>query len=222
MVIDVEYLTAESTCSTAEAEALLKELARNGVLVSSTTRRCGQCNGAIDEATMESGLCPICDTSLEEVPPLTKAVYCRQGARSRDVQWVVTIHGMNTLGQWQQEFSWELSQVYGYSVPVAIYKYGRVFISPLLQDRQWTYRNQLIAELQRLRQKRAEQNRVGPPDIICHSFGTWLLAQALLEDESLVVGRVILTGSLGTSRLRLEGTHRCTPRRGRALSQRRA
>jgi hypothetical protein len=196
VVIEVDDLTAESTYSAAEAEALLKELARKDVLITSTTHRCGHCDEAIDEDTMEIGRCPICDTSLEEVPPVTKTVYSRPGPRSRDVQWVVTIHGMNTHGRWQQEFSWELSQVYGYSVPVAIYKYGRIFISPLLQYRQWTYRDQLVVELQRLRQKRAEQSRVGPPDVICHSFGTGLLAQALLKDESLVVGRVILTGSL--------------------------
>ncbi|HYN82314.1 MAG TPA: hypothetical protein VES88_12490 [Gemmatimonadaceae bacterium] len=194
--IDAEDLTAETTASTVEAEALLKELAKIHVLVERTTLVCGQCKEPINEDTKRIGRCSTCETSFDEVSPVLKTVYYRSGSRSRDVQWVVTIHGMNTRGGWQQEFAWQLAQVYGYSVPVAVYKYGRIAVSPLLQFRQWKYRDRLIAELRRLQRKRADHMRTGPPDVIAHSFGTWLLAQALLKDENLVVGRIILTGSI--------------------------
>jgi len=53
-----------------------------------------------------------------------------------------------------------------------------------------------VARIQNLKGDTEDNGFVGPPDVIAHSLGTWLIGHALQWNPSLVVGRVILTGSI--------------------------
>jgi hypothetical protein len=128
--------------------------------------------------------------------PATHAYYRYDAPQSRDVRWMIALHGMNTAGPWQEEFMWHVSRAYGYAIPVAIYKYGIVRPGVILKFRQRTLMNRLIARMRTLSKEAERSGCPGPPDIIAHSFGTWLLGHALESDESIRVGRVVLLGCI--------------------------
>ena len=120
----------------------------------------------------------------------------------RSVDWVVAIHGMNTSGAWQEAFSWRFSTTWGRSVPVAVYKYGFVVVGVVLAWRRRKFQRELRTKLAALRDEARAQGFLGNPDVIAHSFGTWLFGH-LLEDElrrndsdRLQFGRVILAGCI--------------------------
>lgn len=120
----------------------------------------------------------------------------------RSVDWVVAIHGMNTSGAWQEAFSWKLSTTWGRSVPVAVYKYGFVVVGVVLAWRRRKFQRELRTKLAALRDEARAQGFLGNPDVIAHSFGTWLFGH-LLEDElkrneadRLQFGRLILAGCI--------------------------
>ena len=122
--------------------------------------------------------------------------YFTKGVATRDVRWVLALHGMNTRGAWQENFNLMLSRAYGYSVPVAIYKYGMVRPGVILRFRQRALTQQLIERIKRLSGESAGSGFGGVPDVIAHSFGTWLLGHALKSDKRLSVGRIILVGCI--------------------------
>jgi hypothetical protein len=128
--------------------------------------------------------------------PLPVKVFVHDAPETRDVRWMLALHGMNTNGAWQEDFSWLLSRIYLRSVPVAIYKYGIVRPGAVLKFRQRTLVRRLNERIRRLSQETTHSGFGGVPDVIAHSFGTWLLGHALMEDETLRVGRVILTGCI--------------------------
>lgn len=177
------------------ARAFLDRLAAEGYLQADEELACRQCPDPVSPEEASEKL-HRCGFSFEHEGPESRRIYFRRGLRSRDPRWLVTVHGMNTRGAWQEEFTWKLAQVYGYAVPVDTYKYGLVLLTPLLLPRQELYAK-LLAE--RLRARRREMAAAGygdRPDVICHSFGTWLLARALELDSELRLGRVVLTGSV--------------------------
>jgi serine/threonine-protein kinase len=103
---------------------------------------------------------------------------------------------MNTVGAWQEAFNWLLSRIFKHSVPVAIYKYGVVRPGAVLKFRQRRLIWGLNARIRRLSGETQKSGFGGVPDVIAHSFGTWLLGHALQADPDLRVGRVILTGCI--------------------------
>ncbi|MFL6245033.1 MAG: hypothetical protein ACJ74H_03340 [Thermoanaerobaculia bacterium] len=129
-------------------------------------------------------------------------VYVRKIAQSRVVDWVVALHGMNTTGAWQETFSWLLGTTWGRSVPVAIYKYGIVIAGVILFWRRNKLREQLRRKLDVLAHEARARGFNGNPDVVAHSFGTWLFGHLLqLElqrpaEERLTFGRVILAGCI--------------------------
>jgi hypothetical protein len=122
--------------------------------------------------------------------------YSRKGTATRDVRWVLALHGMNTRGPWQEDFTWMLSRGYGYSVPVAIYKYGVVRPGAILRFRQRQLTRGLLQKIKRLSGESSGSGFGGVPDVIAHSFGTWLIGHALKSDRTLRVGRMILVGCI--------------------------
>lgn len=130
-----------------------------------------------------------------------RTVYVRHLAATRDVDWVVMVHGMNTRGAWQEEFSWYMATTYGRSVPVSIYKYGMIVAGVILFWRRRKLKEGLRDRLLTLSNQAKRQGFTGPPDLIAHSFGTWLVGHILLEEArhpqpELKFGRIILTGSI--------------------------
>jgi hypothetical protein len=129
---------------------------------------------------------------------IEETIYVRDLAPTRVVDWVIAIHGMNTTGAWQESFSWNLSTTWGRSVPVAIYKYGIIIAGVVMAWRRGKLRASLREKLAVLRDEAEKRGFNGKPDLIAHSFGTWLFGR-LLEREltranPLTFGRVILTG----------------------------
>lgn len=192
-------------CEDDVAERALVLLAQADLLRSETHQVCAVCAKKLSERELEERACPNGHT-LERAATKTLTLYFRVGKQGRDVRWVIAIHGMNTRGPWQEELSWLLAQAYGYAVPVFIHKYGHIVVSPLLMLRQRTHRKRLLAALRNRVEELRGTKFDSPPDIVAHSFGTWLLADALREDrdraaidrayQPLRVGRVILTGSI--------------------------
>lgn len=131
-----------------------------------------------------------------------ETVYVRKLAADRVVDWVVALHGMNTSGAWQESFSWLLGTTWGRAVPIAIYKYGIVIAGVILFWRRNKLREQLRKKLAVLASEARARGYNGNPDVIAHSFGTWLFGQLLRRElkrpaeERLTFGRVILTGSI--------------------------
>lgn len=158
--------------------------------------------------------CPACDTALSDSEAQgEQCAYCgenfaeQNGVRGEEwfvcsrpvgrlVKWLLSLHGMNTLGPWQEDFNWLVSRSYGYSVPVAIYKYGMIRPGAFIKFRQQHLKRQVTNQASRLSGEAEGRGFGGKPDVIAHSLGTWLLGHALLDDPKLKVGRVILLGSI--------------------------
>lgn len=153
----------------------------------------------LTEEQASQDTCPHCDCAFEadlHARPEAEAVFVRKAPDTRDVRWILALHGMNTVGAWQEGFNWLLSNIFKHSVPVAIYKYGVVRPGAVLKFRQRELMRGLGARIRRLSDETEKSRFGGVPDVIAHSFGTWLLGHALQADSDLRVGRVILTGCI--------------------------
>ena len=193
-----EQLAAEAHAKPQDAKGLLDTLVSAGALKMEVRYYCA-CEHQVSKPDIASGVCPNCNRAFQDLGPgipEPKDIYIRKGIPTRDVQWVLALHGMNTTGAWQEEFAWLISKTYGYSVPVAVYKYGVVRPGAILRFRQHALMCQLIKRIKRLSRETDKVGFGGRPDVIAHSFGTWLLGHALQSDPCLRVGRVILAGCI--------------------------
>lgn len=182
-----------------KAESLLDQLVVDGWFQLEERTRCVGCGREITE--IADGRCSECDRDFAEIgQPEVEKVYTRN-LFNRSVDWVIAIHGMNTRGAWQESFGWMIACTWGKAVPVLVYKYGWIITGVLLSFRR---RSLLRALRLRLEESGREAHNLGysqPPDLIAHSFGTWLIGHLLLEevgkepkDQKLRFGRAILTG----------------------------
>lgn len=158
------------------------------------------CKRIIEADAVANRHCPFCDTNFRETgDDPTKTVFYRTNAElSRSVPWLIAVHGFNTRGPWQEEFSWRVANRFKYHAPVLIYKYGLVRVGVL-----FTWRHRILARGLGFRIRKAielaKKNQIGePPDIIIHSFGSQLFRELLELDEfsDLRFGRVIAVGSV--------------------------
>lgn len=195
--ISREELLGRGNFTGPQLDSLLDELVSLGWLKRRERTLCPCCHKALSEPLPDDGLCPHCGQAFVDCgEPATEALYFRHEPSPRIVDWVLSLHGMNTLGAWQEKLNWLVARTYGRAVPVVVYKYGMVRPGVLFRFRHRQLRRQ-VAE--RLRSLSAEAESAGyrpEPDVIAHSFGTLLLARALEADETLRVGRVILAGSI--------------------------
>lgn len=144
--------------------------------------------------------CPYCRTDFQQegVAVTEEDFYRINGEVSRDIRWMIVVHGMNSRAKWQEEFSWQISNRLRYSAPVLIYKYGWITVDVLVR---WLHRRHAKQLGERIKIAIDQANASGrpqEPDIIAHSFGTLLLS-LVLEDQrfnELRFGRVILAGSI--------------------------
>jgi hypothetical protein len=183
----------------AEVRVVLDGLVASEYLQVVQSRRCVDCQVELNDDDIARQECA-CGATLHDAAAIQETrVYIRDAPLLRDIRWAVAVHGMNTPGSWQQDFSWRLAQMYGYSIPVAIYKYGNIKLSPFLPHRQKAHRDRLLRYLRGVRDEMRGGRYGERPDVIAHSFGTWLIAEALRVDtgaDALKLGRVILTGSI--------------------------
>jgi len=187
----------------AAATELLERVAADGWLEPTRRQRCPNCEEELSADEAAQPQCPHCGDAYSEHGGVSvETVYVRALGPDRDVDWVVAIHGMNTTGAWQETFSWHLGTTWGQSVPVAIYKYGIIIAGVIMAWRRCLLRDNLREKLVALRDEAHAKGFEGRPDVIAHSFGTWLLGHLLREElkrkpsEQLKFGRIILTGCI--------------------------
>lgn len=184
-------------------EVLLERLVADGWLRREQRFICPNCDAVLTAAQATDAVCPQCGEAYAQHGEVRKeTIYVRNLAPLRVVDWVVAIHGMNTAGAWQEAFSWHLATTWGRSVPVEVFKYGIVVPGVIMPWRRVTLRTKLREKLVTLRDEARKQGFAGNPDVVAHSFGTWLFGH-LLEEElrqppgmQLKFGRVILAGCI--------------------------
>lgn len=183
------------------AVELLDQVAADGWLDRKQRRSCPKCSYELNREEADQVTCPNCGEAYIQYGGVsTETVYVRNLAPGRIVDWVVAIHGMNTSGAWQEAFSWYLGTTWGRSVPVAVYKYGIIIAGVIMAWRRRTLEGNLRDKLAALRAEACAQGFSGKPDVIAHSFGTWLFGHLLKHEltrdaeERLRFGRIILTG----------------------------
>jgi hypothetical protein len=183
-----------------EADRLLSRLANDGWLVRTERYKCQVCGiaSSVDEISWPE--CPNCQTVLDQSAPPKEIVFVHEVPQARSVDWVVAVHGMNTSGAWQEAFSWKIGTTWGRSVPVAVYKYGIVIAGVVLWWRRKKLQRDLREKIATLRNEAVKQGFDGRPDLIAHSFGTWLVGHMLRDElkttDPLRFGRLILAGCI--------------------------
>lgn len=184
-----------------KAIELLDRVGSDGWLERTQRQRCPKCDFELNEEQAVETACPECNEPyVQHGGVITETIYVRHLAPNRDVDWVVAIHGMNTTGAWQEVFSWQLATTWGRSVPVAVYKYGIIVAGVIMAWRRSKLQRDLRAKLATLSDEAQAQGFHGKPDVIAHSFGTWLFGHLLqneltrLPEKQLRFGRIILTG----------------------------
>jgi hypothetical protein len=127
-----------------------------------------------------------------------RKLYRSSTAISRSVPWLIAIHGFNTRGPWQEDFSWRIAHRFKYHAPVLIYKYGLVSFGVLFRWRHAMLARDLIERIRNAVAYARENQIDEPPDIVIHSFGSQLfrLVLEMPESSDLRFGRVIAVGSV--------------------------
>ena len=195
-----EFIQDLTEYSEAEALKLLSAAVDMGYLEKEVKYFCPfkECEHVLTKDQTRGRSCPHCQRffcdSDEEIR--SDLYFIRHGPSTRIVRWFLALHGMNTRGTWQEEFTWRISTTFKRSIPVAIYKYGIVRPGAIVKWRQKKLMKRMIEKLKYFSSETTGEGFGGKPDIIAHSFGTWLLGHALKKDKSLKVGRVILTGCI--------------------------
>ncbi|WP_419963771.1 hypothetical protein [Pantoea vagans] len=179
-------------------------LAKLVVLGSATEFMAYTCPMRGCQKTLRSGVdpvaCPFCRvTFIEEgVTPTTEHFFRLTAESSRDIRWMVVIHGMNSRAPWQEAFSWEIANLLKYSAPVLIYKYGWATYEVLFPGIHRRMAKSLGRRIRIASGRARAANLPDCPDVIAHSFGTRLFSLVLEDPEfaDLRFGRVITAGSI--------------------------
>jgi len=196
------FAQAVGTADVKALQVFFDEIVASGEAKRLEAFRCPmhECNRVLSPAGAPYSTCPYCHADYQEegVEVAVEHFYRLIGETSRDLRWMIVIHGMNSRAAWQEEFSWQIANRLRYSAPVLIYKYGWATVDVLVK---WQHRRLATRLGERIRiaiQQATESERPGIPDIIAHSFGTRLFS-LILEDpafQDLQFGRVITAGSI--------------------------
>jgi hypothetical protein len=180
----------------------LDQAVKSGVAKKFKVSRCPvpACVSVLGTSDMAFTSCPYCQTDFQQegVEVTEEDFYKLIGEMSRDIRWMIVVHGMNSRAQWQEEFSWQIANRLRYSAPILIYKYGWITIDVLVRWLHRRHAKQLGDRIKIAIDQAAASGRPHEPDIIVHSFGTLLLS-LILEDQrfdDLRFGRVVLAGSI--------------------------
>ena len=178
-------------------EPFLERLASESFLERVIEATCVRCGNLISQENITTGECLFCDADLSEDDAVnSKTLYRLTRPRNRDSGWIVATHGMSSYGPWQEELQWLIDGIFPVTLPFRNFKYGNTRFAPFspwgqsrklreFRHRWHLYNSDLPAHLAGV-----------TPDIIAHSFGTWLIGHLLLDDPSVRVGYVITLGSI--------------------------
>lgn len=158
------------------------------------------CRQPLDLGMVESGECPSCHFAFGEEgeEPVPSVRYRIIGEVSRDIRWMIVVHGMNTRGPWQEDLSWLIANKLKYAAPVLIHKYGWATIDVLVSPLHRHLARLLGDRIRRATEYARARGLTAAPDILVHSFGSRLFSLVLLNREfaDLRFGRVITAGSI--------------------------
>jgi hypothetical protein len=142
------------------------------------------------------------DPEFPDEDPGSVPRFVWKGEPKRRLGWLLLVHGMNTNGRWQEYLAFDVGLWQGLAVPTFVHKYGWIVLGVLLPWRRRKLMGELRERLVALSAEAKAQNLPSRPDVVAHSFGTWMLGHLLLEalhstdGPRVEVGRVILTGSV--------------------------
>lgn len=184
-----------------ELVVFFDDLVASGAVQKIETFRCPCCDHVFAAGSVKPITdCPGCHINyLEEGEEAIRELFYRfPGEKSRDIRWMIVIHGMNSRAPWQEEFSWQIANRQRYSAPVLIYKYGWATIEVLLKPLHRRLARQLGMRIRIAIDQAKQSQHPSMPDIIAHSFGTRLFSLVLEDPEfdDLKFGRVITAGSI--------------------------
>lgn len=173
----------------------LSVLAERGLLTQSAGWICEACEA---ENYADSGICHECDSSRSATSAAITLFFRPPKAPGRDIVALFLVHGMATVGTWQQNLSWTVQLAYGYSIPVFIFKFGWDMLSPLARRSQQRRTHQLGDAVRRAQHDLRVHGFQARCDVVSHSFGTLLVASLLKDQafEDIALGRIVLTGSI--------------------------
>lgn len=158
------------------------------------------CGQLISKAQFADGQCPHCQIDFAEFGevPIPVHRYRIVGETSRDVHWMIVIHGMNSRAPWQEELSWRIANKFHYRAPVLIYKYGWATIDVLAPQIHEALAKELGRKIRKALDFAQASGITDVPDLLAHSFGTHLFTLVLRDPEfdDLRFGRVITVGSI--------------------------
>ncbi|WP_416370039.1 hypothetical protein [Tritonibacter mobilis] len=207
-VLDPRLITKEASyqVSTEEVITLLDELLTGEVIFSKDVQVCASepCiatggSTPLTDAELEASRCYVCDQDFVDAgEPLVQRHYLTRSPTSRDIRWMIVVHGFNTRGPWQEELSWSISNKLAYAAPVLIYKYGFERLGIFFRFRHKKLVKRLGSEISAAIENSNSSGRTEPPDVIVHSFGSLLFSKLLLSEDflNLKFGRVICVGSV--------------------------
>jgi pimeloyl-ACP methyl ester carboxylesterase len=187
--------------STEEAERIAEALATDAVFERHEALVCTSeaCGVTLSKESLDDRTCRTCGADLDEYQPRVEVRYVLERLRSRDVGWVIALHGIRTLGPWQEQLQWLIDRQFRRTVPFRNWKYGRLLVGALIPALQRRLVRRFLAEVNEAQNELhgvLQSRAAPPPDVIAHSFGTWIVAHALEADPSLRLGKLILVGSI--------------------------
>jgi pimeloyl-ACP methyl ester carboxylesterase len=97
-------------------------------------------------------------------------------------------------GEMEDNLRCSMRQMFGSPVPVVVHRYGVARSGSLFRPCQRAATRRLAARLHELSD--ASELQSEPLDVIAHSFGAWLVGQALRQNPDIRVGRIIMAGSV--------------------------
>ncbi len=168
-------------------DSLFERLTSEGLLRARNVRRCPRCTTELGPDVADNGVCQECEFDLGESRerPTVDTIYIASGAPSREIPWLIALHGFNTLGDWQEEFGWLLATRFRHRAPALMHKFPFLFFGVLLRSRPAS----LAAELDRrlrgpwpAQGKPASKNRPMFSPIasgVCSSLVSWTGLRAM-------------------------------------------
>lgn len=181
-------------------QELFNTLTAAGILRKLEKVRCLRCGQPLEDPSIANGICPHCeyDFAATGETPFKEDIYLISGQLSREIPWLIAIHGFKTHGEWQEEFGWLLATRFKHRAPALMYKFPYLTFGVLFRFRHKALARRLTVRIRRSMERARECGIADPPDIIAHSFGS-LLFSLLLESPAsadLQFGRVILAGAI--------------------------
>ncbi|MGH3402248.1 MAG: hypothetical protein ACRDRJ_06990 [Streptosporangiaceae bacterium] len=106
---------------------------------------------------------------------------------------VLIVTGMGMRGAVEDDLRRRVERMFRPPIPVLVHRYGVARSGSLFRPGQRAATRRLTA---RLRHLSVQEGRSGPVDVIAHSFGAWMIGQALRENPDIRVGRIVMAGSV--------------------------